>query len=75
MSEVDRDREKEPFKIEEWEFENELSAKRWIIKNQFSRRNLTLDVRLDLAFQYEILEKEEAEMRKLSHLKQCKRQN
>jgi ParB-like chromosome segregation protein Spo0J len=40
-----------PFETEDREFEDEIAVKRWMIKNQFSRRNLPLDIRLDLAFQ------------------------
>nr|VFK44126.1 MAG: MT-A70 [Candidatus Kentron sp. SD]VFK44477.1 MAG: MT-A70 [Candidatus Kentron sp. SD] len=52
-----------PFKVEEREFEDELSTKRWIIACQFARRNMPLDVRLDLAFQDEEFEMEQARKR------------
>ena len=52
-----------PFKVEEREFEDELSTKRWIIACQFVRRNMPLDVRLDLAFQDEEFEMEQARKR------------
>ena len=38
--------------LEKSELENELDVKLWMIKNQFSRRNLSVATRLDLAFQF-----------------------
>lgn len=50
-----------PFKIEEREFEDEIAVKRWMIKNQFARRNLPIEERLRLAFEDTNLEELQAE--------------
>lgn len=51
------------FKTEELNSPNERSVKKWMINNQFKRRNLPIHVRLDLAFEYEYLDFEEAKLR------------
>lgn len=51
------------------ELESELDVKLWMINNQFSRRNLSIAVRLDLAFQFKEFEQEKAKNRQLSTLK------
>jgi N6-adenosine-specific RNA methylase IME4/ParB-like chromosome segregation protein Spo0J len=59
-----------PFRTTEIEFDNEGSAKVWIIKNQFGRRNLTPYQRAELALAMGGLLKEEARKRQLASLKQ-----
>lgn len=57
------------FRVEEREFEDEISVKRWIIEHQFSRRNLPIEDRLRLAFEDIDLEalQEEAKKRKANN--------
>ena len=49
------------FTTEEREFEDEIAVKRWMINNQFSRRNLPIEERLRLAFADTDLEELQAE--------------
>ena len=57
-------RHKLSFRVEEREFEDEISLKRWIIDHQFSRRNLPIEERLRLAFEDTDLEGLQAEAKK-----------
>ena len=53
-----------PFKtIKNEGLETELDVKIWMIKNQFSRRNLSIEVRLALAYQFKEFEAEKARSR------------
>jgi len=54
-------RHKFTFKTEERKFEDEIAVKRWMIKNQFGRRNLPIEERLRLAFSDTDLEELQAE--------------
>ena len=54
-------RHKLAFKTEEKEFEKERDVRKWMIKNQFSRRNLTDFVRGELVLSLEEILREEAE--------------
>lgn len=56
------------FRVEERNFADEISVKRWIIDHQFSRRNLPIEERLRLAFADTDLEdlQEEAKQRMLT---------
>ena len=47
--------------VEEKNFDREREVRKWIIKNQFNRRNLTDFVRGELALAYKNILKEEAE--------------
>ncbi len=58
------------FKVEERQFEDEIAVKRWMIKNQSSRRNLSVDIKLDLAFKDFALEQKQSKQRQISKLKQ-----
>lgn len=55
-----------PFEIEEMEFEDEYSVMIWMINNQFARRNLSIEYRLDLACKLKEVEQEKAEARMLA---------
>ena len=57
------------------ELESELDVKLWMINNQFSRRNLSIAVRLDLAFQFKEFEQEKAKNRQLRTLKNNSKNN
>jgi hypothetical protein len=53
-----------PFKtVEKLELESELDVKIWMIKNQFSRRNLPTETRLALAYKFKEFEAEKAKAR------------
>jgi N6-adenosine-specific RNA methylase IME4 len=54
-------RHKFAFKTEEKHFEKERDVRRWMIKNQFSRRNMTDFVRGELVLSLEEILREEAE--------------
>ncbi|MDR3598774.1 ParB N-terminal domain-containing protein [Clostridium sp.] len=58
------------YKTANLEFLNENDAKMWVIKNQFSRRNLSTYERSILALQLETIIKEKAKENQLSGLKQ-----
>jgi len=53
---------------------NKLHVKLWMINNQFSRRNLSIEMRLALAYQFKEFEAERAKARQLSTLKQFSKQ-
>ena len=53
------------FSIEEKEFKDENEVMIWMINNQFSRRNLLLELRLDLVYQLRKFEQELAKKRML----------
>jgi len=59
-----------PFKVEELEFEDEDRVKIWMINNQLARRNLSIELRAELACTLAVVEHELAEKRKLANLKQ-----
>ena len=57
--------------MEEKDFDRERDVRKWIIKNQFNRRNLTDFVRGELALAYKNILKEEAEeSQKQTHFKE-----
>lgn len=49
--------------------ETELDVKLWMINNQFSRRNLSTETRLALAYRFKEFEAEKAKERKLAGVK------
>jgi len=53
---------------------NKLHVKLWMINNQFSRRNLSTETRLALAYRFKEFEAERAKARQLSTLKQFSKQ-
>lgn len=56
------------------DLETELDVKLWMINNQFSRRNLSTETRLALAYRFKEFEAERAKERKLANLKQFSEQ-
>ncbi len=54
------------------ELRDEIAVKRWMIKNQFDRRNLSIETRLELAFKDEELEQCQAELRMKAGGHECK---
>ena len=58
------------FKTEAMTFEDEESVKLWMIDNQMGRRNITDAAKISYALLSEDIEKERAERRRLSKLKQ-----
>ena len=60
--------------IEKMELETELDVKLWMINNQFSRRNLSTETRLALAYRFKEFEAEKAKERQLASLKQFSKQ-
>jgi len=60
--------------IEKPELETELDVKLWMINNQFSRRNLSTETRLALAYKFKEFEAEKAKERQLASLKQFSEQ-
>jgi hypothetical protein len=63
-------RHKLSFRVEEKTFEKERDVRKWIIKNQFNRRNLTDFVRGELALAYKGILQEEAEEASIGNLVQ-----
>ena len=59
-----------PFKVEELEFEDEDRVKIWMINTQLARRNLSIELRAELACTLAVVEHELAKKRKLANLKQ-----
>ena len=57
-------RKKIPFNTVEEHFESEIEAKLWMLDNQFGRRDVPDFVKIELALQFEELEKELAQERK-----------
>lgn len=60
--------------IEKAELETELDVKLWMINNQFSRRNLSTETRLALAYKCKEFEAQKAKERQLANLKQFSEQ-
>lgn len=56
------------------DLETKLDVKLWMINNQFSRRNLSTETRLALAYRFKEFEAERAKERKLVNLKQFSEQ-
>lgn len=55
-----------PFKVEDMEFKDENEVMIWMINNQFARRNLSLELRLDLTYKLREVEQKQAQERMLA---------
>ena len=55
-----------PFEVEGIEFKDENEVMIWMINNQFARRNLSLELRLDLTYKLREVEQKQAQERMLA---------
>ncbi len=59
-----------PYRVKVWHFDSRDDAKEWIIRNQFGRRNISINQRALLALQLDDIVKARAKEKQLSTLKQ-----